>query len=136
VGVPSRGRRWGGRGRGGGGGGGWTQGLYAGTGDYLVGPQLDAALGARLWTREEGRLSMFLLGSYLHRGHDRSGSTVLDQTGLDSVAAGGGVDWRVLSEEDRSVTLSLRGQAPIVQIVGDPWLAENWSLSGGAIVGF
>jgi hypothetical protein len=60
---------------------------------------------------------------------------VLDQTGLDAVGAGGGADWRVLSERTRTVTLSLRGQLPLMQIVGDPWLTENWSMSGGATVG-
>jgi hypothetical protein len=114
----------------------WTQGLYAGPGEYLVGPQLDVALGGRVWTREQGKLSLAVLGTYLHRGHDRFGSTVLDQTGLDSVGAGGGADWRVYSEKTRTLTLSLRGQVPLLQVVGDPWLAENWSLAGGAAVGF
>jgi hypothetical protein len=115
---------------------GWAQSLGAGPGAYRVGPQLDVALGARVWTREQGRLSLSVLGTYLRRGHDRFGSTVLDQTGLDSLGAGGGADWRVYSEKTRTVTLSVRGQAPLLQVVGDPWLAENWVLSGGAAVGF
>jgi hypothetical protein len=114
----------------------WTQSLYAGKGGYLVGPQLDVALGTRIWTREQGKLSLSALGFYLHRGHDRFGSTVLDQTGVGCLGAGGGVDWRVWSLKTQAVTLSVRGQVPLVQVVGDPWLAENWSVSGGAAFGF
>lgn len=110
--------------------------LYAGVGGYRIGAQLDSSLGARFWMHEQGRLSLFLLGSYLHRGYDKSGETMLDQTGMDCLGAGGGVDWRVWSEQTRTVTLSLRGQAPIVQVVGDPWLAENWSMSWAASFGF
>lgn len=110
----------------------WAQGLQASpVDDYLVGPQLDGALGARVWTREQGRLSFVALGGYLHKGHDRWGELEMDQAGLDVLSAGLGADWRVWSEKRSAVLLSLRSQVPIYQVVGDPWLAENGSLSLG-----
>jgi hypothetical protein len=111
----------------------WTQGLYASPiDDYLVGPQLDTALGTRVWTQEEGPFSVTALAAYVHRGHDRRGADVLDQTGVDVLSVGTGFDWKVWSARSRSVLVSLRGQVPIVQVVGDPWLTENWTLSAGA----
>lgn len=115
----------------------WAQGFYASPiDDYLVAPQLDLALGARAWTREQGRLSLTGLVAFLHKGHDRAADFELDQTGLDVLSTGAGADWRVWADKRRSLLLSLRGQAPVWQVVGDRWLAENFTLSTGAALSF
>lgn len=115
----------------------WARGLYASPiDDYLVAPQLDAALGARVWTREQGRLSITGLAAFLHKGHDRQADFELDQTGLDVLSVAAGADWRVWAVKSRSLLLSLRGQLPVYQVVGDAWLAENFTLTTGAGLAF
>jgi hypothetical protein len=113
----------------------WAQGLHTPKDGYLVGPQLDLALGMRTWTREQGRVSITALGAFLHRGHDRTVGVPLANTGVDCLLGGAGTDLRVWAHEMRTVNASLRGQVPLVQVVGDPWLSENWSVSGGVSVG-
>lgn len=114
----------------------WTQGVTAPVDDYTVGPQLDATLGSRIWIHEQGRVSVLVLGSFLHKGHDRRGDDALEQTGVDGLLAGAGSEWRFWTDEQRSASLSLHGQVPIYQVVGDPWLSESWTVSAGVAFGF
>jgi hypothetical protein len=116
---------------------GSTFGLYPSPIDtYWIAPQLDAILGARIWTHEQGKVSFTGLTSAVHRGHDRRGEDVLEETGSDVLSVGTGADWRAWSERDASMTLSARALVPVFQVVGDPWLAENWSVAIGTTFGF
>ena len=101
---------------------------------YTVGPELELVGGGRIWTREQGRVSIAALGSYLHRGLDRRAGAALEETGGDILSVGCGADLTVLASRSDSVVLTLTGRAPVLQVVGDPWLAENWAASAGLTV--
>jgi hypothetical protein len=104
---------------------------------YLVGPSVSAAFGTRLWPREQGRVRFDEYLIALSRGHDRIGSAILDQTGMSCLAVASGGNFRFWGKKQRSASINLRAQVPLVQVVGDPWLAQNWSINGGfSVVAF
>lgn len=106
--------------------------LYTPKDGYVVGPTLDTALGARWWLREQGRVRFGTFALLQHQQHDVRGALVLDQTGITALSASISADWRPWSHKNRSVSLSVRVDAPLWQIDGDTWLARN----GAIVFGF
>jgi hypothetical protein len=101
---------------------------------YTVGPALNAALGAKFWPREQGRVQITSYLTALDQGHDKRGGVALDQTGLAALGLSAGTSWKFWADQNRSASVSIAGQAPLWQSVGDPWLAQNWSLTAGVSI--
>ena len=111
-----------------------TFGLYADKNDITLGPTTTLAAGARWSPREKGRWMFGLFGVLFDQGHDRSLGYVYDQTGLLSLNLNAGATWRFWAQKQRSMSAQLRGQAPIVQWDGDPWLAQDWQITAGLAI--
>lgn len=101
---------------------------------YRVGSSATAAAGVRFTPRENGRwmFSGFAIGQW--RDKDREERLLYEHTGILSVGASLGVSWNVWAKDLRSVTLLARGELPLWQMVGDPWLAENWGATAAVNV--
>ena len=113
----------------------WSSSLYPGPKDgYLVGPAATAALGARLWPREQGRTRFDEYLVLQHTGTDRFGSSVLYETGITSLDLQSAFWWRFWADRNRSASTTVRATVPIAQVIGDPWLAQNWAISAGISV--
>lgn len=109
-----------------------TGSLYPGPEDgYVVGPAGSAAGGVRLWPREQGRTRFDEFLVLLQQGNDRRGSTILYETGATTLAFQSAFWWKFWADENRSASVIVRGTAPIAQVIGDPWLAQNWAFSAG-----
>lgn len=107
--------------------------LYKPSDGYVVGPTLDAALGARWWLHEQGRVRFGTFALFQHQRHDVRGNLVLDQTGITALLASVSADWRPWSHHNQSVSFSVRADAPLWQIDGDTWLARNGSVTFGFV---
>ncbi|MES2642463.1 MAG: hypothetical protein V4850_23470 [Myxococcota bacterium] len=101
---------------------------------YRVGSSASVAAGVRFTPRENGRwmFSGYLIGQF--RDKDREEALVYEHTGVLSAGVSLGASWNVWAKDLRSVTLLARGEVPLWQIVGDPWLAENWGATAGVNV--
>ena len=87
--------------------------------------------GVQYTPRENGRLSLALLGVERWSGRDWQDGQVYRDSGYlvtDLAIAAGYTVWQ---QEQRAISLTLRAQAPLVQIVGDPMYAENFGASAG-----
>jgi len=98
---------------------------------YRVGSGGNVALGARWSPRENGRVNFSLFGIGQHLGTDREEFLVYKNTGYLSADLALGANWNFWAKELRSATLSVRGQLPLWQVVGDPMYAENFAVGGG-----
>jgi hypothetical protein len=101
---------------------------------YLVGLGGSASAGVRLWPREAGRTRFDEFLVLQQQSNDRLASLILYETGSTAIAWQSAFWWKFWSDRDRSASVTVRGQVPIAQIVGDPWLSQNWSLSLGLSV--
>lgn len=98
---------------------------------YVVAPSASFVGGAGWSPRENGKLSLALFGMERWMGKDRQDLLVYKNSGhlvTDIAAAASYTFW---AKDVRSAGLSLRGQVPVYQIVGDPMYAENFGLSAG-----
>ena len=101
---------------------------------YRVGSSGSGALGVRFSPRENGRLVLSGFGLVQAQAEDREDGVAWEDTGLFSVGTSLGASYNVWAQKQRSATVSLRGQLPLWQLIGDPMLAENWGLSVGVNV--
>ncbi len=98
---------------------------------YLVGPTASGSAGVRLWPREQGRTRFDEFLVLQQQANDRAGVAVLYETGATTLAYQSAFSWRFWADKNRSASFTVRGQLPIAQVVGDPWLAQNWSVAAG-----
>lgn len=98
---------------------------------YLVGPTASGSAGLRLWPREQGRTRFDEFLVLQQQGNDRAGAGVLYQTGATTLAYQSAFWWRFWAQKNRSASVTVRGQVPLAQVIGDPWLAQNWSVAVG-----
>ncbi len=97
---------------------------------YVVAPNASLVAGARWSPRENGRLSVALFGIQRWTGQDRQDALVYKNSGsigTDLAAAAAYTFWE---KGLRSASVTLRAQAPVYQVVGDPMYAQNF---GGAL---
>jgi hypothetical protein len=109
-------------------------GFGADAGGYVVAPTASLVAGAQWWPRENGRLSVALLGIERWSGTDRQDALVYQNSGYlvtDLAAAASYTFWE---QQLRSATVNVRAQAPVYQVVGDPMYAENFGGSVGISV--
>ena len=98
---------------------------------FRVASSLSSMAGARWSPREQGRLTLDGWLGHTLIGCDQRSGVVLEETGLSALDAGLGPNYRFWSSKSRSATWLLRATVPIVQVAGDPWLEQNWSLTTG-----
>ena len=110
--------------------------LYTPADGYRVADTASATLGARLTPRERGKFALLSYGMLRWEGHDRSGDSELDQTGFVGADLLTGFQWRFWAHHMRSLTWTTRAQVPVWQVVGDPWIAENYGVSTGLAYAF
>ncbi len=103
---------------------------------YRVADTAGATLGARFTPRERGKIGLLAYGLFRWEGHDRSGTYVLDETGYVAIDALTGFQWRFWAHRMQSMTWTTRAQVPLWQVVGDPWIAQNYSVTTGLALAF
>ena len=101
---------------------------------YRVGSSANAVAGLRFSPRENGRLIFNGMALLRYQGKDTIEEYVYEHTGLVVLDAILGASFNVWAKELRSCTVSLRGEAPLWQVVGDPWLVENFSVTAAVNV--
>lgn len=102
---------------------------------YVVAPMASLVAGARWSPRENGKLSLAFFGIQRWTGQDelrfegQSEALVYKNSGSIGTDVGAALAYTFWAEDVRSAGFSLRAQAPVVQIIGDPMYAQNF---GGA----
>lgn len=98
---------------------------------YVVGPTVSLVAGAQWSPRENGKFTMALLGIERWAGEDRKDALVYKNSGYLVTDLAVAASYTFWAKELRSASLSVRAQAPLYQIVGDPMYAENFGASAG-----
>lgn len=114
----------------------YARNLYTPPDGYRVADIAGLTIGARSTPRERGKLALLSYGLLRWEGHDRSGDTELTETGFVAVDALGGFAWRFWAHRMQSFTWTTRGQLPLWQVVGDPWITETYSVTTGIAYAF
>lgn len=107
-------------------------GFGADSSGYIVAPTASVVGGLQWTTRENGRLSLALLGIERWSGTDQQDALVYRNSGYLITDLAAVVSYTFWEDKLRSAGFSVRAQAPVYQVVGDPMYAENF----GASVGF
>lgn len=101
---------------------------------YTVAPAASLVAGARWSPRENGKLNLALFAIERWTGQDRQDALVYKNSGslgTDLAIASAYVFWE---KDVRSASFSVRAQAPVFQVVGDPMYAQNFGASAGLSV--
>lgn len=101
---------------------------------YVVAPSASVVGGVGWTPRENGRASLALFVLERWMGHDRKDALVYKNSGsliTDLALAGSYTVWE---KKLRSASVTLRAQAPVFQVVGDPMYAENFGGSASVSV--
>ena len=101
---------------------------------YRVGSSGSAAAGTRFTLRENGRLLFNVFGVLVYQRPDLWDGYRYKETGVTAIDASLGANWTFWEKDVRAVALVTRVQVPLWQVVGDPWLAENWAATAGVSV--
>jgi hypothetical protein len=110
---------------------GFTDGLGADASGYRLGANAQGAAGLRFSPRENGPLLLSAFTIFRWQGKDQEDALGYENTGYFSHDLALGATRRLWSSKQRSASLTLRGVAPLWQIVGDPMYAENFALALG-----
>jgi hypothetical protein len=106
-------------------------GFGADSSGYTVAPTASLVAGAQWTPRENGRLSLALLGIERWSGMDQQDALVYQNSGYLASDIAAVASWTFWEETLRSAGVTLRAQAPVFQIVGDPMYAHNFGASLG-----
>ncbi len=101
---------------------------------YIVAPNASLVGGVEWSPRENGKLTVAVLGMERWSGKDRQDALVYKNSGYlvtDLALAGSYTFW---ADKLRSASFNARVQVPVFQVVGDPMYAENFGASGGVTV--
>lgn len=98
---------------------------------YTVAPTASFVGGVQWSPRENGKLSLAALGMERWSGHDREDALVYEDSGYLVTDLALAATYTFWAEGVRSATFSVRAQAPVYQVVGDPMYAENFGASTG-----
>ena len=97
---------------------------------YVVAPNASAVFGGRWSPRENGRLNFALFALERWSGHDRKDALVYRDSGYLITDLSIAASYTFWEKALRSASFTVRAQAPLYQIVGDPMYAENF---GGSL---
>ena len=98
---------------------------------YTVAPTWSVVAGVELTPRENGRLSLALLGIERWSGTDQQDALVYRNSGYATTDVAVVVSYTFWEKDVRSAGVTVRAQAPVYQVVGDPMYAENFGGSVG-----
>lgn len=106
-------------------------GFGADKGGYTVAPTASLVAGVKFSTRENGKLDFAVLGIERWSGKDKQDALVYTNSGYLVTDLAVAMTYTFWAEKLRSAGFSLRAQAPLFQVVGDPMYAENFGASAG-----
>jgi hypothetical protein len=101
---------------------------------YVVAPNASVVAGGRWSPRENGRLNFALFALERWAGHDRQDALVYKNSGYLITDLSVASTYTFWEKALRSASFTVRVQAPVFQIVGDPMYAENFGGSVGVSV--
>lgn len=93
---------------------------------FTLGPAASLWLGPRYSPDPDGRITLAAYGIFRYTGTDQQDGFHYRNTGTMAADIAGSVAYEVWDNDERTVSLQLRLQAPIWQVIGDPMYAENF----------
>lgn len=113
---------------------GGSTGFGPDAGGYTVAPTANLVAGVQWTPRENGRLSLAVLGIERWSGTDQQDALVYKNSGYLITDVAAVASYTFWEDKLRSAGFTVRAQAPVYQVVGDPMYAENFGGSLGLTV--
>jgi hypothetical protein len=87
--------------------------------------------GVKWWPRENGKLNLSLYAMERWSGKDTKDALVYQNSGFLITDLAGALSYTFWADKMRSAAVTVKAQSPVLQVVGDPMYAENFTTSLG-----